>query len=120
MISLVFIGVFVVKVVSEAYYRVPVTIRPQQGQVLSDGTEDFFWNNVVGIPKGRQRFRLEIATDPEFEDILDTRDVEGYKERFQGMFEPGETYYYRIRLEVDGKPFKWTRPIVFHGPEEAL
>jgi hypothetical protein len=118
MISLVFIGVFVVKVVSEAYYRIPVTIRPQQGQVLSEGMEDFFWNNVIGIPKDRQRFRLEIATDPEFQDILVTRDAEGNKERFRDLFKPGGTYYYRIRLEVDGKPFAWSRPIVFYGPEK--
>jgi hypothetical protein len=118
MISLVFIGVFVVKVISEAYYRVPVTIRPQQGQVLSAGTEDFFWNNVIGIPTSRQRFRLEVATDPEFRDILVTRDVAGYKERYQDIFKPGGTYYYRIRLEVDGKPFTWSRPIVFHGPDK--
>jgi hypothetical protein len=117
MISLVFIGVFVVKVVSEAYLRIPVTIRPQQGQVLTGGMEDFFWNNVVGIPTGRQRFRLEIATDPEFRDILVTRDATGSKERFQEIFEPGGSYYYRIRLEVDGKPFEWSRPIVFYGPE---
>jgi len=118
MISLVLIGVFVVKVVSEAYYRIPVTIRPQQGQVLSDGMEDFFWNNVIGIPKGRQRFRLEIATDPEFQDILVTREAEGNKERFRKLFKPGGTYYYRIRLEVDDKPFTWSRPIVFYGPEK--
>lgn len=118
MISLVFIGVFAVKVVSEAYYRIPVTIRPQQGQILSDGMEDFFWNNVIGIPKGRQRFRLEVATDPEFQDILVTRDAVGNKERFRELFKPGGTYYYRIRLEVDGKPFTWSRPIVFYGPEK--
>jgi hypothetical protein len=120
MISLVFIGVFVVKVISEAYFRIPVTVRPQQGQVLSEGTEDFFWNNVIGIPKDRQRFRLEVATDPEFQDILVTRDATGSKERYQGIFKPGGTYYYRIRLEVDGKPFKWSRPIVFYGPEKEL
>jgi hypothetical protein len=120
MISLVFIGVFVVKVISEAYFRMPVTVRPQQGQVLSEGTEDFFWNNVIGIPKDRQRFRLEVATDPEFQDILVTRDATGSKERYQGIFKPGGTYYYRIRLEVDGKPFKWSRPIVFYGPEKEL
>ena len=118
MISLVFIGVFVVKVISEAYFRIPVTVRPQQGQVLSEGTEDFYWNNVIGIPKSRQRFRLEVATDPEFQDVLVSRDVEGYKERYQELFKPGGTYYYRIRLEVDGKPFKWSRPIVFYGPEK--
>jgi hypothetical protein len=109
--------VFVVKVVSEAYLRIPVTIRPQQGQVLTEGMEDFFWNNVVGIPKSRQRFRLEVATDPEFRDILVTRDATGSKERFQEQFKPGGTYYYRIRLEVDGEPFEWSRPIVFYGPE---
>jgi hypothetical protein len=116
MISLVFIGVFVVKVISEAYYRIPVTVRPQQGQVLSEGMEDFYWNNVVGIPKSQQRFRLEVATDPEFQDILVTRDVAGYTERYQEIFKPGGSYYYRIRLEVDGKPFEWSRPIVFYGP----
>jgi hypothetical protein len=118
MISLVFIGVFVVKVVSEAYLRIPVTIRPQQGQVLSENMEDFFWNNVIGIPKSRQRFRLEVAADPEFRDILVTRDATGSKERFEGIFKPGGSYYYRIRLEVDGKPFEWSRPIVFYGPEK--
>ena len=118
MVSLVFIGVFIVKVISEAYHRIPVTIRPQQGQVLSDGTEDFYWNNVIGIPTSRQRFRLEVATDPEFQNILVTREVDGSKERYQELFKPGGTYYYRIRLEVDGKPFKWSRPVVFYGPEE--
>ena len=118
MISLVFIGVFVVKVISEAYLRIPVTIRPQQGQVLSENMEDFFWNNVIGIPKSRQRFRLEVAADPEFRDILVTRDATGSKERFEGIFKPGDTYYYRIRLEVYGEPFTWSRPIVFHGPDK--
>jgi len=118
MVSLVFVGVFVVKVVSEAYLRIPVTIRPQQGQVLAEGMEDFFWNNVIGIPKSRQRFRLEVATDPEFRDILFTREVTGYKERFEEGFKPGGTYNYRIRLEVDGKPYNWSRPIVFYGPDE--
>ena len=118
MISLVFVGVFVVKVISEVYYRIPVTVRPQQGQVLSNGTEDFYWNHVIGIPTSRQRFRLEVATDPEFRNILVTRDVDGSMERYQKIFKPGGTYYYRIRLEVDGEPFKWSRPLVFYGPEE--
>ena len=96
--------------VSETGFKKPVLIHPQNGQVLDREKKRIFWNYVTGIPAGRQVFQVEVATDPDFENIIRTDTVQGVELKLDLDDNDRKTYFYRIRLEVDGKTYPWTSP----------
>ena len=114
-IWVVFIGVFSYKVTNEAVFKKPVIILPTSDSSFQTGTEDFYWNYVVGIPQVKQRFQLEIARDLEFKQVVEKKTIPNNQTRFNGKFVEQGPYYYRLRLESEGKEYRWTRPVRFYG-----
>lgn len=114
-IWIIFLGIFAVQVISEAYFKIPVMILPYPGQSLKNGTGDFYWNYVVGVSKKKQLFRLEIASNSDFKKIVKTKLSPINHVRINNVFKGKGPYYFRLRMEADGKVFSWSRPIKVYG-----
>ena len=114
-IWLIFLVLLTYKIINEAVFKVPVTILPGPGQMVSGRTVDFYWNYLVGIPKSDQKFQLQVATDRKFANVVETKDVPKAHARFQNAFQEKGPYYYRLRLKTDNKESRWTSPIKFYG-----
>jgi hypothetical protein len=110
---ILFIGLFCFQVLSEVYYKKPVLIHPKNGQVLDQEKKTIFWNYVAGVPVKAQVFELEISKDKDFRDILLAQKIQ--KNEFQPKLtkKDSKPFYYRLRLVVYGKPFKWSDPVKF-------
>ena len=116
-ICAVFVVVFSVHVVCEAYFKIPVLIRPQWGDTFETGDGDFDWNYVMGFPKKKQTFIIQIASDSGFENIIKTKTVKDKHIRFERLFMKKGSYYFRTRAVIDGKKYRWSRPVKFYGAE---
>lgn len=115
-IWLLFIGIFLFKAYSEVYRKIPVTVQPRAGEHFIDGTVDFYWNLVIGLPKIKQNYEIQVATDKRFKDIIQTKTQDsGNHARISRAFLDDRAYYYRIRLLSDEKNYPWTSPIKFYG-----
>ena len=111
---LVFLVLFTYKTLNEAVFKVPVTIFPGPGQIITGTTVDFYWNYVLGIHKNDQQFQLQVATDKEFTNVVETRDVTTAHARFQNAFQEKGPYFYKVRLSNDTLVFRWTSPVKFY------
>jgi len=116
-IWIVFLAIFAVQVISEAYFKIPVMILPYPGQSLKNSTGDFYWNYVVGVSRKKQLFRLEIAGDSEFKKIIKSELTPINHVRINNVFKGKGPYYCRLRLEADGKTFSWSRPLKVYGQD---
>jgi hypothetical protein len=115
LICAVFVFIVLLQVVSEAYYKKPVIIRPRDNHIFETEDGNFDWNPVVGIPKKKQSFLLQIASDSGFEDIIIAKKVKDTHVRLERAFKKSGPYYFRVRMESDGKGFQWSGPIKFYG-----
>ncbi len=107
------IAVLLHQIVSEAYFKIPVVIHPRNGQTLDMDKKRIFWNPVVGFPRNRQIFRIEIAGDAEFKNVVYRNLVSETEHRPDFTRLLKGRYYYRVRLEMDRKTYPWTKPVRF-------
>ena len=109
-------GFFVIicfQVISEAGYKKPVIIHPKNGQVLDQNKRRIFWNYVAGVPVKKQVFEIQIAEDKGFEKIVRSEIVQENEYRVK-LEDEKNIYFYRLRLLLDGKTFRW------RGPEKLI
>ncbi|MBI5142740.1 MAG: hypothetical protein HZA20_11220 [Nitrospirae bacterium] len=118
-IWMIFAAVLAYKAISEAVFRVPVLIHPPSGWRFETGAADFVWNYTVGIPKKEQGFRIEIATDRDFKNIIKSVTTGSNEIKFGRDFMKPGPYYYRVRFEHDGKMRPWSGKIMFYGKGDA-
>lgn len=117
MICLIFLCVFTVQVIYEGYLKVPVIITPRWGNnAIENGHIHFNWNYIVGIPKEKQSFIVQIASDSEFKKIISTETVKDKHIRIDNTLMEGKPHYFRIRTVIDNHTYKWSRPVSFCGP----
>ena len=106
-----FAAIMLFQIISEFYLKVPVIIYPSPGVRLEEVDAKFTWNYVVGIPREKQGFRLEIAHDPRFKRIVKTETISNNHIRIKNTFIENRPYYYRLRLEVGDTTHGWSRII---------
>jgi hypothetical protein len=113
LLAATFVLVLAYRTYTEAYLGRPVLITPPAGQYVVDSSLRFYWNSVVGVPPKEQRFRVQIAATPGFEQPLVSKEVSENRAAFdRGQLAKG-AYYYRVRLETNGTAYAWTRPARF-------
>jgi len=104
----IFVSIFALQAYAEAVLRIPVEIRAPMAQRKADSAITFHWNHVVGIPKKEQRFRLEVATDPEFQRVVQVRETPRTDAGLDPhVLDPGD-YFYRLRLESGDRKHPWS------------
>ena len=115
LIWIFFLALICYQVVSEVYFKAPVLTHPKEGRVLDQSKRTIFWNYVTGIPIEKQWFELQIGKDPDFTKLVLTRKTKKNELYVDGSAIKSGVYYYRLRLIVEGKTYKWKGPIKFHG-----
>ena len=99
------------------YYRqqvllIPIPARPLSGAVVDSRRQvGFTWTR---IPKKSADYHIQIAADRGFKRMMyETRVTDQNEIKPSGIFESGESYYWRLQSIVDGNPTPWTRTIRF-------
>ena len=77
----------------------PNLLSPRAETVVDAGSVTFKWAPVEGAPA----YRLEVATDSSFEEVLHAEEVRDRTEKtISGLFEADDTlYYWRVRVKTD-------------------
>jgi|GEM_PF-4289599 len=118
-IWMAFASVLAYKAISDALFRVPVLVHPPSGWRFETGRGDFVWNYIVGLPKKEQGFRLEIAADKDFKNIIKSVATGKNEVKLGGEFMKRGPYYYRVRFEHKGKMRPWSGKVMFYGKDDA-
>lgn len=117
-VVLIFIAVLLFQCAQEIILKRPVISRPMWGNQFANGSGYFDWQYLPFIPKGEQRFRVEISRSSDFKDFLHIKTVNINQARWYGTFNQYGPYYFRVRAVIDNKEFAWTRPVKFYGSGE--
>jgi len=115
-ICAVFVIIFAIQVIFEAYLKVPVMVRPRYNDVFETGSVDFDWNYVIGVPEKKQAFLIQIASDPGFKKIIKAQTVKEKHVRFENVFIERGPYFFRLRAVIEGRACKWSGTMKFYGP----
>lgn len=111
----IFIAVLLFQCAQEIILKRPVISRPMWGNQFANGSGYFDWQYLPFIPKGEQRFRVEISRSSDFKDFLHIKTVNINQARWYGTFNQLGPYYFRVRAVINNKEFAWTRPVKFYG-----
>jgi hypothetical protein len=93
-------------------YRIPVPSRVLSGDVVRPTHVYLTWNESADAKVSLQ---VQVATDPKFRNIVFEVEQENIS-RVQvpgKLVTSGETYYWHVRSQKDGKYSPWTRLIHF-------
>jgi len=115
-ICAVFVIVLAIQVIFEAYFKVPVIIRPRYNDIFETESAVFDWNYLVGIPDKNQRFLIQIASDPGFKRIIKAQIVKEKHVKFKNIFRERGPYFFRLRAVIEGRACKWSGTTKFYGP----
>jgi len=115
MVGLIFFIALLFQCSQEVILKRPVISRPMWARQFQNGSGYFDWQYLPFIPKGEQRFRVEVSRSPVFNDLLHMKTVNINKARWYNTFNQYGPYYFRLRAVINDNQFAWTRPVKFYG-----